>query len=1027
MENEEGINKGKIFYIEINQEDKNFQNYFSLPKEINLNKNIIKEFKLKKESALAITNKKELIQWQSDDSKNLKENNYTFLQKSPSYIFSKIKFKSISINSTMCLALDSDSKVMTWGHNSNGLLGLGYDITSIESPIYIEELKGKNISQIALSENHAIALSHSGIAFSWGLGKYGELGQERTIYTPFPLQINFENLYSKVFCSNYVTCFLDFECHFSYFGVIIRNIEIDNLNLTIKNLLEDESMNDGKNLVNQIYIEEIEYEKIIKVVIGNGFVGLLCGSGNLYVLEYKDKLTKLYSKYFCYDIEIYNNTIYGFAKNKNININYYLCQWSVKYKKGNLLSGASWDSTFWEIKCESNIISNFKFINIGPLNEIINMIFILDINKSNNNNFSEKKLSFEFDVKYDDSYNLIFKRGKSKNSTMIKDISSNSNNKSKPPSYKYLNRSYNNNSLRLNYNYSLYKPLNNIGLNKFKNKNYAKNKDKIINEYDLNKDIINKNNDKENIDINLNENLFEYKEEEELNNYRKEIDDIINNYIKNKKFKNSILSEDDKNNDKINPKNDDIIPLMQNQKKFSKTILSNSDINNKYTFNMKNQNSKDYPNNNNSNNNIKNIKNNNSNQNQNKKEVYSNIDEFFGKESSNIIKNDDVFSDLNEFSNTNFNYLCNNIDVSNKIYNCNNSNNLLINSDRTLNLSGNNYIHHRNNKRNLSPRFVNENESINFNSIMSAKIDKSNDFFSDYGKKQSRNNENNIIKRELNKNSKGSRLYRTKNLNFDIQESIIESNKSSDNYFSGKKYKKDKNVKNENVIRDIVKIFFLDDSEEDNIVVNCLTDYYDSNIGYPKYIRNNENNLNIFNSSPNLSKINHKKITSNKRKQNKIIKNKKRNEFKKLENFDNIENNNILISSPKNNNFIAKEDKKAGKFNFPNEAKEEKEINDSNKYCENKFKRSYISYFCFLMKLYMRKKLFKECIIEINHYKCLMERKYATKMIYRIMKRRIIFYEIKLWRRLKKIKKFYIKYEQRLNLINNKKLKYTKK
>ena len=90
-------------------------------------------------------------------------------------------------------------------------------------------LKEKNISQIALSENHAIALSHSGIAFSWGLGKYGELGQERTIYTPFPLQINSENLYSKVFCSNYVTCFLDFECHFSYFGVIIRNIEMINI------------------------------------------------------------------------------------------------------------------------------------------------------------------------------------------------------------------------------------------------------------------------------------------------------------------------------------------------------------------------------------------------------------------------------------------------------------------------------------------------------------------------------------------------------------------------------------------------------------------------------------------------------------------------------------------------------------------------------------------------------------------------------------------------------------------------------
>ena len=266
MKKEEITFCSKLFYFDIINDNQKIQNYFCSPKQVNLNKNSIKEFKLQIASALAITKNNELIQWQNDhdsQNKNQKEINKEYLSKTPSYIFNKIKFKSISINSTMCLALDSNSKVMTWGKNSNGLLGLGHDITSIESPIYIEELKEIYICQIALSENHAVALPSTGIAYSWGLGKYGELGQERTIYTPFPLQMSTDNLYSKVYCYNYVTCFLDLEGHFSYFGVIIRNLEINNLNLTTKSLLEDESMKDGKTLVHEVVIEEIENEKVI--------------------------------------------------------------------------------------------------------------------------------------------------------------------------------------------------------------------------------------------------------------------------------------------------------------------------------------------------------------------------------------------------------------------------------------------------------------------------------------------------------------------------------------------------------------------------------------------------------------------------------------------------------------------------------------------------------------------------------------------------------------------------------------------
>ena len=980
MQKEEEINyNGKLFYFEINNETKNSKNYFSPLKKVNSMNKAVNIFKIKNDSALAITNNNELIQWQrKENSDNPKENNFNFLSKTPSYIFNKIKFKSISINSTMCLALDSQSKVMTWGHNTNGLLGLGYNITSIESPIYIDELKNLIITQISLSENHAVALSHSGIAYSWGLGKYGELGQERTIYTPFPLQITSDNLYSKVYCYNYLTCFLNIEHQFSYFGVIIRNLEIDNMNITIKSLLEDESIKDDKALANEIFIEEIENQKIIKVVVSNGFVGLLSDNGDLYVLEYKDKLTKLYTKYFCYNIMSYNNKIFGLSKIDNNEVDYYLCQWNVNYKKESLLSGDNWDSSFWKIIGNSEIKSNFDLINIGTIDENINILFILDKNENNDINTDDNKIKFEFDSKYNDSYNLRFKRAKSKNSTILNDASLNPVNRTKSASNKNYDKSTYNNSLRLNYNYSLYK---------------TKNKNKIIieNNKNTNDNDYYKIENEENIDININNAKFVNNKENELNIYRKEIDDIIDKFINRKNNKNKSLFKLRKNNYKIKNNNDQNLLNMEKQQLFSKTLSSN---NNK----IKNSVSKDYSNNNN------NLLNN-------KKNIgSSNIDDYFGKESSNIIKNDDVFSDLIEFSNTNVNYLCNNIDLSNKIYNGNNSN-ILINSDRTLNFSGNNY-NHQNNKRNISPRFVNENDSINLNSIITAKIDKSNDFFSEYGKKQGRNNNNNenyMVRKELNKNSKGSKLYKSRISNIEIQESNMESDKQNVSYDYEKKLNK------ENMTKNLINCFFLDNKEKNDISkLNYLTSGFNIIKKHRVNLSSDRKGLNITNSCPNLLALKYKE-------QYKINKSNKIKKSKKEEIFNNIEYNySQNSSSDKNFRYIQNEKRKINKYNLSN--KDEEKIN-----CYESINRNYLSYFCFLVKLYMKKMLFKTCIKKIITYKIFLDKKYSTKMIYRIIKRRIIFYEIKFYRRLKKIRKFYIKYEQRLNLINQRKIINTKK
>ena len=582
---EENLNCGKLYFIEVGI-NKDNNNFFGPYTEVNSYSNYLTKFQLIKGKAIGITSNDELVVWQHEKNKlnsssslpseGGKENNdpkinsnNNYLLKNPIFIFNKIKIKNISINKTMCLSLDINGNVLVWGENKDGLLGLGYDITSVKSPFIIEELK--DIVEISLSENHAVVLNSSGVPFSWGLGKFGELGLERTIYNPFPQQMSTDNIYSKVFCGNLITCFIDFEGHFSYFGVIIRSLSGNNATITIKNLLNDELNYDGRTLVFEKIIEELDKEKVINVVIGNGFVGLLSNSGNVYVLEFNDKLTKLYSKYFCYNITVTNNELYGLAKNNNNNhtknisekvnkANYYMYKWSSKFDSVNSISSDSWTTTIWKINEDFNFNNNYQFLDINN-NYKNKMLFILNMNKNEKkDNQKNLKNIFQFESEFNDSYNLKFKRVKSRNASALNDISINGVNKSRSLT-KYLNKTYNNffnkgspNLLGLNYlrnkNNSIYGPRNSHnGYINLRRKNKS-NTMKIKESYKEKNLYLEKNNfDKHKFnDYNFCDDTLEFKEKE-LIKYRNEINNIIKNY-KNRNFKSLNFAEIEK--DKVN-------------------------------------------------------------------------------------------------------------------------------------------------------------------------------------------------------------------------------------------------------------------------------------------------------------------------------------------------------------------------------------------------------------------------------------------------------------------------------------------
>ena len=623
---------GKIYFFKTSNSEKPSEAFGPLL-EVNSNFDILKSLSICGSKALGITSNNELLEWEietkqksrvsspsknaqtqnsSNKTKNNKKKDFNFLLFKPSYHFHKIKFIQITLNKTMCLGMDIYHNVLVWGQNKEGLLGLGYEITSVDTPTLISKLK--EIKEIALSEYHAVALNNNGNAFSWGLGKYGELGLERSIYTPTPQQILTETVYSHVFCGNLITCFIDENGKFFYFGVVIKQLGGYGNIVTIKSLLNDQSYQDGKNIYFEKEIEELENESFKNIVIGNGFVALLSKNGLLYVLEYNNKLTMLYNKYFLYNITVAYNEIYGLARerpkiDKNKKDNYYLFKWNSKFSSENDLYSDIWNTTIWKFKSDFQLISNCKLLETNNNKNILllkdedenynltNSIFnphrknlemstqnndLALLEKSvNNPNISafgdlviNKKIIpekfLEYINQYDDSYNIKYKKCKLKLNirTGLDNSSSYLNNNKSRTVAQYLKYSHNNNINGNNKNSSSLSP--------FMEQNISHNNNLFNESYNAQLDL-GKDNDNVNIYKPEDDDDIMNEKEKELNKYKNEVDNIINNFKTKKDNQKSIYSS--QNDMKRNKKNESSLKYISQNNSNQNERYSNNDQN----------------------------------------------------------------------------------------------------------------------------------------------------------------------------------------------------------------------------------------------------------------------------------------------------------------------------------------------------------------------------------------------------------------------------------------------------------------
>eukprot|EP00873_Tetraselmis_striata_P041803 jgi/Tetstr1/462067/TSEL_007137.t1 len=85
-------------------------------------------------------------------------------------------------------ALAADGRVFTWGRGKYGQLGLG-DFSSQQSPMPVKALSGVPMVQICCGGDHVVALSRKGEVYSWGRGTWGQTGLGSTDNTCLPRKI----------------------------------------------------------------------------------------------------------------------------------------------------------------------------------------------------------------------------------------------------------------------------------------------------------------------------------------------------------------------------------------------------------------------------------------------------------------------------------------------------------------------------------------------------------------------------------------------------------------------------------------------------------------------------------------------------------------------------------------------------------------------------------------------------------------------------------------------------------------------
>jgi alpha-tubulin suppressor-like RCC1 family protein len=88
------------------------------------------------------------------------------------------------------LAVTSAGQVLSWGYNFHGQLGDGNDATKL-LPVTVPLPAGTVVTSVAAGDVDSLAITSTGLLYSWGDNHYGQLGDASTQQSNVPVLVRF--------------------------------------------------------------------------------------------------------------------------------------------------------------------------------------------------------------------------------------------------------------------------------------------------------------------------------------------------------------------------------------------------------------------------------------------------------------------------------------------------------------------------------------------------------------------------------------------------------------------------------------------------------------------------------------------------------------------------------------------------------------------------------------------------------------------------------------------------------------------
>eukprot|EP00742_Colponemidia_sp_Colp-10_P008629 GILJ01009358.1.p1 GENE.GILJ01009358.1~~GILJ01009358.1.p1 ORF type:complete len:377 (-),score=32.54 GILJ01009358.1:488-1618(-) len=100
----------------------------------------------------------------------------------PTPVKGDVRVLTVACGGRHCLALDTDDCVIGWGENAEGQLGIQGDSCGFRGPVTRPSMLhlGMSVRNVACGWSHSACISEEGMLFTWGEGRWGQLGHNST-------------------------------------------------------------------------------------------------------------------------------------------------------------------------------------------------------------------------------------------------------------------------------------------------------------------------------------------------------------------------------------------------------------------------------------------------------------------------------------------------------------------------------------------------------------------------------------------------------------------------------------------------------------------------------------------------------------------------------------------------------------------------------------------------------------------------------------------------------------------------------